>query len=178
MELFIPSLLILVLAAVVIFLILPKASPYVLGGLALVLLIVGVVQHYQQFPYEYTSTQISQTIADYSPFVVLAALILGLLITMASMFGFSTPSVASVLPAMPELPAMPAMPNLGGNGANKGGVMGAVNAVTNTLGFGGNRPANNKGVMGALNGVANTLGFGGNNTKKNGGILGNRFTTV
>jgi hypothetical protein len=171
MELFYPSILVLVLAAVVIFLILPKLSPYILGGGTLILLIIGIVQHYQQFPYEYTATQISQTVTDYSPFVVLAALILGLIITIASMFGFQTPSVASVLPEMP------AMPNLGA--ANNGKNGGVVNAVANTLGLGGNRPANNKGgVMGAINGVANTLGFGGNNTKKNGGILGNRFTTV
>jgi hypothetical protein len=177
MELFIPSLLILVLSAVVVFLVLPKASPYVLGGLAIAMLIFGVVQHYQQFPYEYTASSISQVVTDYSPFVILAVLILGILSVLASAFGFQTPSVAAVMPELPAMPAMPAMPNLGGgNGSNKGGVMGGI---ANTLGLGGNnRPANNKGGM--LGGLANTLGLGGNNAKRNngGGLLGNRFTTV
>ncbi len=175
MELFIPSILVLVLAAVIIFLVLPKMSPYLLGGMALILLVVGIVQHYQTFPYEYSASNIQHMIGEYSSFVILGVLIVGLLVVIGGMFGMSAPSMASVLPAAVA----------GGNTAaaapaanNKGGVL---NGVMNTLGLnggnGGGRPANNKG--GVLNGVMNTLGLAGNNRKNGGGgILGNRFTTV
>ena len=56
MELFIPSLVVLVVAAVIIFLILPKLSPYILGVLAIAFLVAGVIQHY--FGIQYKSGQV------------------------------------------------------------------------------------------------------------------------
>lgn len=137
MELFIPSLLILVLAAGIVFVIMPKLSPYVLGIVALILLVVGVYQHYTMFPYEYQTSTISALLGQYSGFIMIGAMIFGLLVIMMWTFGLSPPSVANILPALPEMPAMPAIPG--------------INAPLN-------RPANNKGILG--------LG-GSNNTKRN-----------
>jgi hypothetical protein len=137
MELFFPSILILVLAAGIIFVIMPKLSPYVLGIVALILLVVGVYQHYTMFPYEYQTSMISAMLQQYSGLILIGAMIFGLLVLMMWTFGLSPPSVANILPAMPEMPAMPAIPG--------------INAPLN-------RPANNKGILG--------LG-GSNNTKRN-----------
>jgi len=137
MELFIPSLLILVLAAGIVFVIMPKLSPYVLGIVALILLVVGVYQHYTMFPYEYQTSMVSAMLQQYSGFILIGAMIFGLLVLMLWVFGLSPPSVASVLPEMPAMPAMPVIPG--------------INAPLN-------RPANNKGILG--------LG-GSNNTKRN-----------
>jgi len=137
MELFFPSILILVLAAGIVFVIMPKLSPYVLGVVALILLVVGVYQHYTMFPYEYQTSMISAMLQQYSGLILIGAMIFGLLVLMMWTFGLSPPSVANILPAMPEMPAMPAIPG--------------INAPLN-------RPANNKGILG--------LG-GSNNTKRN-----------
>ena len=103
MELFIPSLLILVLAAVVVFIMMPKMSPYVLGVMALIFLVVGVYQHYSMFPYEYSVANSLEALKDYSGFILIGVTIVGLLIIMGWSFGISPPSIASVVPTVPEV---------------------------------------------------------------------------
>jgi hypothetical protein len=155
MELFIPSLVVLVVAAVIIFLILPRLSPYILGVLAIAFLVAGVIQHYSMFPYEYRTSMISEALKQYSGFIMIGAMIFGLLVVLMWSFGLAPPAVANVIPAMPSLPAMPAMPAIPG-----------INAPLN----GSNRPANNKG--GLLGMIAPT-----NNTKRN-NLASTSFKTV
>jgi len=155
MELFIPSLIVLVVAAVIIFLILPKLSPYILGVLAIAFLTSGIIQHYSMFPYEYRTSMISESLKQYSGFIMIGAMIFGLLVILMWSFGLSPPAVADVIPAMPSLPAMPAMPAIPG-----------INAPLN----GSNRPANNKGgLLGMLTPT--------NNTKRN-NLASTSFKTV
>jgi hypothetical protein len=155
MELFIPSLVVLVVAAVIIFLILPRLSPYILGVLAIAFLVAGVIQHYSMFPYEYRTSMISESLKQYSGFVMIGAMIFGLLVILMWSFGLSPPAVADVIPEMPSLPAMPAMPTIPG-----------INAPLN----GSNRPANNKGgLLGMLTPT--------NNTKRN-NLASTSFKTV
>jgi hypothetical protein len=124
MELFIPSLIALVLGAIVFFALLPQMSPYALGSLAIVLCIVGIVNHYKNFPSEYSSTQLKYILQDLAPFVMLGVCILGLLTVIMLFFGNSAPSVASILPAIPTMPSMPSLPSmpniLPANNSNKG----------------------------------------------------------
>ena len=145
MELFIPSLLALVLAAGIIFGLMPNLSPYILGGLAIGFFIAGVYQHYSMFPYEYQTSMISEALKQYSGFIMIGTMIFGLLVVMLWSFGLAPPSVAAVMPtmpAMPTLPAMPAMPTIPG-----------INAPLN----GANRPANNKGgLLGMMTPTNNT----------------------
>ena len=158
MELFIPSLVVLVVAAVIVFLLLPNLSPYILGVLAISFLVAGVIQHYSMFPYEYRTSMISESLKQYSGFVMIGAMIFGLLVILMWSFGLSPPAVANVMPAMPampSLPAMPAMPAIPG-----------INAPLN----GSNRPANNKGgLLGMLTPT--------NNTKRN-NLASTSFKTV
>ena len=155
MELFIPSLLALVLAAGIVFGLMPNLSPYILGGLAIGFFIAGVYQHYSMFPYEYQTSMISEALKQYSGFIMIGAMIFGLLVVLMWSFGLAPPAVANVIPAMPSLPAMPAMPAIPG-----------INAPLN----GSNRPANNKG--GLLGMIAPT-----NNTKRN-NLASTSFKTV
>ena len=155
MELFIPSLVVLVIAAVIVFLLLPNLSPYILGILAISFLVAGVYQHYSMFPYEYRTSMISEALKQYSGFIMIGAMIFGLLIVLLWSFGLAPPAIANVIPAMPSLPAMPAMPTIPG-----------LNAPLN----GSNRPANNKG--GLLGMIAPT-----NNTKRN-NLASTSFKTV
>jgi hypothetical protein len=155
MELFIPSLVVLVVAAVIVFLLLPNLSPYILGVLAISFLVAGVIQHYSMFPYEYRTSMISEALKQYSGFIMIGAMIFGLLVVLMWSFGLAPPAVANVIPAMPSLPAMPAMPAIPG-----------INAPLN----GSNRPANNKG--GLLGMIAPT-----NNTKRN-NLASTSFKTV
>ena len=98
MELFIPTLLVLVLSAVVCFFILPKISPYMMGVLALALFIVGAWQHYSMFPYEYRTSLLYMALSDYLPFILIGTLIIGGMVATGLSFGASPPSVASVVP--------------------------------------------------------------------------------
>jgi uncharacterized membrane protein len=148
MELFIPSLLVLVLAAVVVFIMMPKMSPYVLGVMALIFLVVGVYQHYSMFPYEYSMANSLEALKDYSGFILIGVTIVGLLIIMGWSFGISPPSIESVIPTGSE-------------------VTSTVNSTMNSV-LG--RPANNKG--------STLLGLGGNNTAKRNNVASTNFKVV
>jgi hypothetical protein len=74
-------------------------SPYTLGLLAIALFIAGVWQHYSMFPYEYMLPTLSEVLKDYSGFIMLSAVILGIIVVLMLIFGGSPPSIASVIPA-------------------------------------------------------------------------------
>ena len=157
MELFIPSLLVIVLGGIVFFVILPKMAPYTLGSMAVLLFCVGLYQHYQTFPYEYNQSRMHDILKDYSPFIMLLATILGLVIGVMVAFGGNPPDISASIPGMPSLPSMPSMPeiaslpNFGGNNgrtnnatANANKANGNANAVkTNPSLVSGNVTRNN-----------------------------------
>jgi hypothetical protein len=150
MELFIPSLVVIVLGAIVVFFILPKAAPYTLGAMAALLFGVGVFQHYSTFPYEYKSASLRDMMKDYSPFLMLLATILGLVIGIMVAFGGNPPSISESMPDMAGLATMPvSLPSIGNMGSNVfgGGNSTAKNNSKNSLmanmGMGGNVKRNN-----------------------------------
>jgi hypothetical protein len=147
MEVFIPSLLVIVLAGAICFFIFPKMAPYTLGSMAVLLFVVGLYQHYQTFPYEYSGSRFREIVKDYSPFVMLLVTIMGLVVGVMVAYGGNPPDIAASLPALPTMPNIPAMvnipmtlPNLAGN------ILGGNNstAKNNTLNLlGGNVKRNN-----------------------------------
>lgn len=168
MELFVPSLLVLVLAAVVCFVFLPKMTPYILGFLALAMFIVGSWQHYKMFPYEYRSSLLIDLLKDYSPFVMLVAVILGGTISIMFAFGVSPPDVSQVLPAaVTEM--IPAINNTKANNAkNNAGIMNVFNgAKANNA-----KPANALAALNPFNTKPN-----GNNARRN-NLASPSFKTV
>jgi hypothetical protein len=76
MEFFIPSLIVLLLSALVCLVLLPKLAPYVLGGAAVVMFILGIWQHYVTFPYEYKASMFTDLIREYAGFFMSLAVIL------------------------------------------------------------------------------------------------------
>ena len=125
MEWFIPSLLVIVLSGIVCFVFLPKIAPYTLGMMAVAFFLVGLYQHYQTFPYEYSASQFKEILHEMSPLIMVLMVILGLVVGIMVAFGVSPPEMMASLPApLQALPAtLAALPaslpslNLGGTPA-------------------------------------------------------------
>jgi len=100
MELFIPSLLAVVLAAVVVMFLLPRLSPVVLGSLALVFLVFAAYQHYTFFGTEYHQSTWQLPFVQYEPYILMGSLILFLLFFIMNFVGVSDASTAAPLAAM------------------------------------------------------------------------------
>ena len=167
MELFIPTLVVLVLGALFAFVILPRLSPYVLGCLAIAMFVLGLWQHYSMFPYEYRASMATELLKQYSGFIMLVGVIFAGTVLVLFMHGGNPPAAGDV---MPELPAMP-------------NIMGSGNAKKNNSGgifnLGGNsnngKPAN--GIMASVTNVFNGA-KPANNAKKNNNVASPSFKTV
>ena len=142
MELFIPSLLIIVLGGLVFFFLLPKMTLQVMGVMSIALFVLGVYQHRKTFPFEYSMSETKEVLKDYAPFITLLVTILVLVGVGLQMTGGSGGSLMPAMPAMPSMPEMPSMPSM---------------PAMPTLGLG--TPGNNK-SKGLMN-------LGGNNGKRN-----------
>ena len=148
MEVFIPSLIVLVLGAIFLFAVLPKLSPYVLGGLAVSMFGLGLWQHYTMFPYEYKMSVASEAIKQYSGFIMLLGVIFAGVVGVLMMHGGNPPDAANIMPAMPNIMGSSnnakngnsagSMFNLGGNNAKNGNSGGIMGSVANAF-----KPANN-----------------------------------
>jgi hypothetical protein len=135
MEFFIPSLIVLVLGAIFLFAVLPRLSPYVLGGLAVSMFGLGLWQHYTMFPYEYKMSVASDAIKQYSGFIMLLAVIFAGVIGVLMMHGGNPPSTEGL---------MPAMPNIMGSANNAKGNAGSI------FNLGGNNAKNGNGIMASV----------------------------
>ena len=150
---FIPSLVVIILGGLVVFFLLPKASPYTLGVMAALLFGVGVYQHYQTFPYEYNSNNLREIMKDYSPFLMMLATILGLVIGVMVAFGGNPPAISEAIPDMSSIAAMPvSLPEIGNIGGN---IFGGGNGKNNSSGNGTNKVMGNNGNI-KRNNVAST----------------------
>jgi hypothetical protein len=165
MELFIPSVLALLLAAAVVFFVLPRFGPAVLAIVALALLGFGVYQHRSLFGSEYRLSTWQLDLVGYAPYIMVGgvlAVIAFYLISLSPLGGTNTTA-----PAMPEVPTVAEMPpaNTATN-AVTAGVNNALKAAAATVGaVNANKPANNKGLLAApvaaataaVNGVKNAI---------------------
>lgn len=97
------------------FFIFPHLSPYLLGGLAIVMFFLGAWHHYNSFPYEYKVSMATEVLKDYAGFIMLLIVIIAGVSGIIIVHGDAPPSVANMIPEMPNIsnmPAMPAMPNI------------------------------------------------------------------
>lgn len=104
MELFFPSLIVLIISAVVCFFVIPRASPYILGILCMVMLVLGLWQHYTMFPYEYRNLELK----DFSGYILLIGIIFIGLIANTLLNGGTTSTNTTASSILPEMK----MPNL------------------------------------------------------------------
>ncbi len=158
MELFLPSILLMLLAGVVVFMILPRFGPYVLTGLSIALLIFGVSHHYKSFYDEYRLATWYQTSSFLAPALVLGIALFFLLSYMLTFFGGSGIPV----PAMPSIPGVDDVTSAVTSAVNT-----AKSVVTNTVNTAKTAVSN---TVGSVNrGLNNSLRF--NNRKNNSGGL-------
>lgn len=156
MEIFLPSLLIILLAAVVVFTVLPRMGPIVLTTLSIVLLLFGVGHHYKMFYDEYRLATWYKSASFLAPALVLGVTLFFILGFILSFFGINVP--------VPSAPAIPSVADIT-NAATS-----AVNTVKNTVATTvGNATSTVSNVTRNLN---NSLRFNGRN---NIGSLANRL---
>lgn len=171
MELFIPSLLVLVLGALVSFVLVPKMTPYTIGVLSVLLFIIGIWQNYKMFPYEYRTSMFTSALKEYSPFVMILAVIIAGMIAMSVVFGKNPPSITEVIPeiANPIANILPAITPTNTNVKRNNAAL--LPSVFNTAA--NNTKANNTRVNNSRSN--NTKA---NNTKANNGIASTSFKVV
>jgi hypothetical protein len=93
MELFLPGLLVLVIAALFAFLIVPRTGPMILAVVSLVALIAAGLHHYKLFSSEYALSTWQYGLTSYAPWIVLGLALL--FIIGAISFIFSSPDTKS-----------------------------------------------------------------------------------
>lgn len=164
MELFLPSLLIIVLAAIVVFTIIPKFAPLTLTIVSIVLLIFGIVHHYKLFYDEYRLST-WQTSSFVAPALVIGVALFFILGYILSYFGSGVP-----VPTLPNVPSVAEITTGIGNAASS-----AATAVTNAANKAVNTVTNvaNRGTSGITNTINNSLRV--NNRRSTLGSLANRL---
>ena len=155
MELWIPGLAVFLLAALVVFLVLPRLGAPVLAALSIVLLIIGVYNHYRLFSSEYRYSTWQDRLKFYAPFVMIAGLITAILFYMGYLF--STKG-ANALPASNLPLTSPAVTSAVNTVVNNtaNAVNNTINSVANAVGLGGNNRGNNKGLLTNLGNILTT----------------------
>lgn len=163
MELFIPSVLLLLLAAAVIFFVLPRFGAPVLALISVGLLAFGIYQHINAFGTEYRFSTWQQSLVSYAPYLMIGGVLVVVAFYLLTISPLGKPN--STAPNMPEMPSINEMPSpntatnavtAGVNTALKGVGNVAGNAAA-ALGLGNAAKANNKGVAGAANNAAQAL---------------------
>jgi len=167
MELFLPSLIVLVLGAVVCFFVIPKMSPYALGVIAIVMLGLGIWQHYKMFPYEYRVSGVTVMAQEYSGFLMIAVVILGGVSMIAQFYGVNPPPVTDILPAS-------VVPDLGLTNNSKNSSKSIFNLGGNNSKSIFNLGGNNSALSNPIATVTNMF----KNNSKNAGIASTSFKTV
>lgn len=99
MELFVPGLIILIIAAFYVFLVLPRMGPIVLVCVSIFALLAAGINHYSMFYSEYALSTWQYGLASYAPWVILGLA----LITMvgAILFMFTGGAAAKAFNAVP-----------------------------------------------------------------------------
>jgi predicted membrane protein len=129
MEFFLPSVFILLVAAAVVFFVIPRFGPSVLAAIALVLLIMGAYQHYHTFGTEYRLSTWQYSFIPYASYILVGGLIFAILVYLLYLLPANSTAAASpVLPTIASMPSANTATNPVTAGVNK-----AINAVSNVL---------------------------------------------
>ena len=142
MELFIPGLVVLLIAALFAFVVLPRIGAKVLVVVSLLALIAAGIHHYSFFASEYRLSTWQYSLSAYAPFVVLGLAILFIFAAIGFLFMGSESkaqvieAVASPLETIQERVANAAAAMPSANSATNP-ITAAVNTGLNALGVGG-----------------------------------------
>jgi len=169
MQLFFPSVILVILAFLIIFLIMPKFSPLVIVSISAVLLVAGTYNHFVTFWNEYQQSTWQNNLKLFAPGIFIATLLVYVFIVINSFFtGGSVP--VPTLPAV-ELPSAESATNpvTAAINSTMNGVNSAMNAVTN---------ATNSAVNSVSNVINSSAKNQNNNGKNNNGITRSALATV
>jgi hypothetical protein len=148
MQLFFPSVLLVLLAFLIIFLVMPNLSPLVIVSISAVLLVAGTYNHFITFWHEYQQSTWQNNLKLFAPGIFIAVLLVYIFVVISSLFtGGSVP--VPTLPSI-ELPSAESATNPVTAAINS-----TMNGVNNTM----------NSVTNAVNSVSNTIGL--NNSAKN-----------
>jgi ABC-type Na+ efflux pump permease subunit len=98
MELFIPSLLVILISAFIAFLVVPRLGPMILGITSLIALIAAGIHHWSMFQTEYRLSTWQNAAAAYTPWVVLTLAVLAILGALLSFFTGASPAAILTTP--------------------------------------------------------------------------------
>jgi hypothetical protein len=173
MELFIPSVLVLLLAAAVVFFILPRFGAPVLAIISVALLVYGIYTHMNAFGNEYRFSTWQLGLMSYAPYVMIGGLLLVIAFYLLSISPLGKPNAATA-PTMPEVPTVSEMPpaNTATNVVTEG-VNNALKGLTNIVGMANSNKKNTG--NGLANGALNAVNKAGNAIKN---TIGNAVTGV
>jgi hypothetical protein len=151
MEIFLPSFLIVILAAVIVFTVLPRFGPLILTLISIGLLSFGVYHHWSLFKREYTDATWydSMTVKFLAPALLIGITLLFILGYILSFFGSGVP-----VPAMPEVNETVNTVTENINSAANGAVENITNTVRNLAAQATNTVAN------IANKASNAVGMG------------------
>lgn len=172
MELFLPSILIFLLAMIVVMVLIPQFSPIIIVTLAIVLLIGGMYNHFSMFMNEYRQSTWQKTLLLFAPGIFIIAIFIYLFFAIGTFFtGGKVP-----VPTLPEM-SIPSA-NSATNSLTSS-INDTMNATKSMLGFGENnsKKANNEGsssnnTVGRLkrpNNAKNNANNNTNNSRNNSG---------
>ena len=167
MEFFIPGLFIFLIAVLVSFFLVPKATPMTAAILAIAFLSYGVYDHYELFASEYKLSTWQEGLKIYSPFIMVGMIII---YSIYGMLGFFTGGAVPV----PSLPSMPTMDNVPSLNQMSNQMTTALNNVANSIGNTTSDIFSNKGHTGSnfknsitnfANNLGNSLGLNNNENR-------------
>jgi len=158
MEFFLPSVLLLLLAAAVVFFVFPRFGPTTLAFLSLALLAFGIYQHVSAFGSEYRLSTWQYDIKGFAPYIMMGGVLAVIAFYLLNLSPLGRANTTA--PSLPEAPTVANMPsaNTATNAVTAGvnnALKGAANAAA-AVGLGNAAKANNKGAVEAVNKVANT----------------------
>ena len=165
MQFFLPSVLVLLAAAAVVFFVLPRWGPFVLAIISALLLIMGVYNHSSTFASEYRLATWHLGLLSYAPYIMVS----GLLIVIAIYLVFLLPTSASADTSSSNVSSLPTIAEMPSANTATNGITGTINRALNTA---ANVVSNNKKNNG---GLLNTVL---NNVKKNNKGLNFPFSQV
>lgn len=162
MEIFLPSFLILILAAIVVFTVIPRMGPLVLTVVSILLLLFGVYHHWDLFKSEYrfSTWQDTMGFTGLAPALVLGVLFVFILGFILSFFGSGVPvpAISDVTNTVSSIvnTAQTAVTNVASNVVT--GVTNAANTAISTVTGANNRGANAGFARNFLNRINNSVG--------------------
>ena len=154
-----PSVLILLLAAAVIFFLLPRFGAPVLALISVGLLAFGIYQHINAFGNEYRFSTWQQGLVNYAPYVMIGGLLVVVAFYLLTISPLGRPNTTA--PNMPEMPSVTEMPaaNTATNAVTAGvnNALKGIGAAAAAVGLNGSNKKNEKTGEPTANGAAQAM---------------------